>query len=125
MKQFSLGKYLANPSRKVVTREGKKVRIICTDRAGSTTKPVIALITLPNGDENVKTFWANGIETAGSDGKDDLFFAPNKHTDYINLYHKENGYYLGGTVFSSAEKAKEIAAESGYYLTTIKAEWED
>ena len=125
MKEFSLEKYLKNPNRKVVTRDGRPVRIICTDRAGSTTKPVIALITLPNGDENVKTFWANGIETAGSDGKDDLFFAPNKHTDYINLYHKENGYYLGGTVFSSVEKAKEIAAESGYYLATIKAEWED
>lgn len=125
MKQFSLEKYLANPERKIVTREGKRVRIICTDRAGSTTKPVVALITLPNGDENVKTFWANGIETAGSDGKDDLFFAPSKHTDYINLYLKENGYCLGGAVFSSAEKAKEIAAGSRYYLTTIKAEWED
>lgn len=35
MKQFSLEKYLANPERKIVTREGKKVRIICTDRAGT------------------------------------------------------------------------------------------
>ncbi len=125
MKEFSLEEYLKNPDREVVTRSGEPVRIICTDRAGSTTKPVVALITLPNGDENIKSFWANGIETAGSDGKDDLFFAPNKHTDYINLYHNENGYYLGGTVFGSEEKAKEIAAESKYYLTTIKAEWED
>ena len=125
MKQFNLQEYLANPNRQVVTREGQKARIVCTDRAGLNAKPIVALITLPNGDENVKTFWANGIETAGSDGKDDLFFAPSKHTDYINLYHNENGYYLYGTVFSSAEKAKEIAAESRYYLTTIKAEWED
>lgn len=125
MKQFSLEKYLANSNRQVVTREGKKVRIICTDRAGSTTKPVVGLITLPNGDEVIMSFWANGIESAGIDGKDDLFFAPNKHTDYINLYHNENGYYLGGTVFSSEEKAKGIAAESKYYLTTIKAEWEE
>ena len=125
MKQFNLQEYFANPNRQVVTREGQKARIVCTDRAGLNAKPIVALITLPNGDENVKTFWVNGIETSGSDGKDDLFFAPSKHTDYINLYHKENGYYLGGTVFSSAEKAKEIAAESRYYLTTIKAEWED
>ena len=32
MKQFSLKEYLANPSRKVVTRDGKNVRILCTDR---------------------------------------------------------------------------------------------
>lgn len=125
MKQFSLEKYLANPERNIVTREGKKVRIICTDRLGSITKPVVALVTSPNGNENIKSYWANGIETAGSEGKDDLFFAPSKHTDYINLYHNENGYYLGGTVFSSEEKAKGVAAEIEYYLTTIKAEWEE
>ena len=32
MEQFSLEKYLANPSRKVVTRDGRNARIICTDR---------------------------------------------------------------------------------------------
>lgn len=32
MKQkFDLEEYLADPSRKVVTRDGKQVRIICTD----------------------------------------------------------------------------------------------
>lgn len=125
MKQFNLEKYLANPERKIVTREGKRVRIICTDRAGSTTKPVVALITLPNGDENIKSFWANGIETAGCDGKDDLFFAPSKHTDYINLYRNEFGYYLGSTVFSTEKEAKEIAVGVEDYLTTIKTEWEE
>ena len=125
MKQFNLQEYLAHPERRVVTRDGRKVRIVCTDRTGLNAKPVVALITSPNGDEVIKTFWNNGFETTAIEGKNDLFFAPSKHTDYINLYHNENGYYLGGTVFSSAEKAKEIAAESGYYLTTIKAEWED
>ena len=125
MKEFSLEEYLKNPDREVVTRDGRKVRIICTDRAGLNTKPIVALITLPNRDENVKTFWNNGFETTATEGENDLFFAPSKHTDYINLYYKENGYYLGGTVFNSAEKAKEIASESRYYLTTIKAEWED
>lgn len=125
MKQFNLNEYLANPKRKIITRNGKNVRIICIDKAGLYTKPIVALITLSNGDENVKTFWANGIETAGSDGKDDLFFAPSKHTDYINLYHKENGYCLGGAVFSSEEKAKKIATGDEDYITTIKVEWED
>lgn len=125
MKEFSLEEHLKNPNREVVTRDGKPVRIICIDKAGLYTKPIVALITLSNGDEIVKCFWEDGIETAGSDGKNDLFFAPSKHTDYINLYHKENGYYLGGTVFSSEEKAKKIAAGDEDYITTIKVEWEE
>ena len=34
MKQFSLEEYLEHPDRKVVTRDGRSVRIICTDRNG-------------------------------------------------------------------------------------------
>ena len=34
MKQFSLSEYLKNPSRKVVTREGKTARIGCKDAKG-------------------------------------------------------------------------------------------
>lgn len=125
MKQFSLEKYLANPERKIVTREGKKVRIICTDRAGYMTKPVVALITLPNGDENIKSFWANGIETAGSDGKDDLFFAPNKNTDWVNLYRTESGQYKCGSVHESEQDAKRVSEGDSQYVTTIRVEWEE
>ena len=124
MKEFSLEEYLKNPERKVVTRDGRKVRIICTDRAGSQTKPVVALITLPNGDEVIKTFWDNGIETAGSEDKNDLFFAPTKYTDYINLYRDESVYFLGG-VYTSEEYAKNIARGNDQYITTIKVEWEE
>ena len=42
MKQFSLDKYLENPSRKVVTRDGRVVRIICCDAKNS--KPIVALV---------------------------------------------------------------------------------
>lgn len=125
MKEFSLEEYLAHPERKVVTRDGRKVRIVCTDRAGLYIKPVVALITLPNGDENVKTYWANGIETAGSDGKDDLFFAPEKKVGWMNLYNKDFGLVKGGEVYNSEEAAKKIAAGDEDYITTIKAEWEE
>ena len=40
MEQFSLEKYLASPSRKVVTRDGSPVRILCTDKK-SYNEPVI------------------------------------------------------------------------------------
>ena len=41
MKQFSIEQYLKNPDRKVVTRNGLPVRIICTDRKQK--RPIIAL----------------------------------------------------------------------------------
>ena len=41
MKQFSLEEYLKNPNQKVVTRDGRKVTILCTNYS---TKPIIAEI---------------------------------------------------------------------------------
>lgn len=32
MKEFSLEEHLKNPEKKIVTRNGRKARIICTDR---------------------------------------------------------------------------------------------
>ena len=49
MKQFNLDEYLKNPSKKVVTRMGRKVRIICTDREDS-IYPVVALVKDENRD---------------------------------------------------------------------------
>ena len=43
MKPFNLEEYLANPNRKIVTRDGRNVRIICTDRKDSDF-PIVALV---------------------------------------------------------------------------------
>ena len=126
MKEFSLEEYLKNPDREVVTREGKKVRIICTDRAGLTAKPVVALITLPNGDEVIKTFWDNGIETAGSDGKDDLFFAPEKHEGWIIINKWPNGVTdTDGIIYHTELDIPDILPIGGKRIATIKIEWEE
>ena len=125
MKEFSLEEYLKNPERKVVTRDGRNVRIVCTDRKGLDVKPIVALITLPNCDEIVKCFWDNGIETAGSEDKNDLFFAPEKHEGWMNLYKKGFGLVIGDLVRDSEEAAKKIAAGDEDYITTIKVEWEE
>ena len=125
MKEFSLEEYLENPERKVVTREGRKVRIVCTDRKGLDVKPIVALITLPNCDEIVKCFWADGIDTAGSEDKNDLFFVPTKHEGWMNLYKKGFGLVIGDLVRDSEEASKKIAAGDEDYITTIKIEWEE
>lgn len=45
MKQFDIEKYLENPKQRVVTRDGRNVRIICTDRrADDDHRPIVSLV---------------------------------------------------------------------------------
>ena len=125
MKEFSLEEYLKDPSRKVVTRDGRKERIVCTDRKGLDVKPRVALITLPNCDEIIKCFWSDGIEVRGEEDKNDLFFVPEKHEGWMNLYKKSFGLVIGDLVRDSEEAAKKIAAGDEDYITTIRVEWEE
>lgn len=123
MKEFSLEEYLKNPNREVVTRDGRNVRIICTDRKGD--NPIIALVYNANvGQEYGYSFYPDGKYFIDKDDEFDLFFAPEKHTDYINLYRNEDGYFLGA-VYTSEEYAKNIAKGNDQYITTIKVEWEE
>ena len=126
MKEFNLEEYLKNPDREVVTRDGKKVRIICTDRAGLNAKPIVALITLPNGDEGIKTFWDNGIETAGSEYENDLFFAPEKHEGWIIINKWPDGERdTNGIIYSTELDIPDIPPVGGKRVATIKIEWEE
>lgn len=124
MKQFYVKEYLKNPERKVVTRDGSPVRIICIDRAGMNTKPIVALLLLPNGDEVIKSYWEDGIETAGSEGGNDLFFAPTKHTGWVNIYYRSQAM-ICGLVYKSKERAQQEIDKAKLYITTTKIEWED
>lgn len=136
MKQFDLQEYLANPKRKVVTRDGRPVRIIYTD-LDTDGGPIVAIVTMANKIKQVLQYYENGRYYLSSDSRsdDDLFFAPTKHTDYINLYHNEFGYFLGNREFETEEEAKKVGASVGTgtrtrvgdnsYITTIKVEWEE
>lgn len=79
MKQFSLDEYLKNPQRKVITREGLPVRIICTDKIcdnRGSQKPIMALVNFGNR-EIVYPYSSDGI-SAPSLPKVDLFFGTEK-----------------------------------------------
>ena len=121
MKEFSLEEYLKNPDREVVTRDGRKVRIICTD-FDNPDLPVVGEI---KGTKWPISFTINGTSIKGRQLCSDLFFAPTKYTDYINLYRNGGGYFLGGGVYTSEENAKHIAERDDQYITTIKVEWEE
>ena len=126
MEQFSLEKYLANPSRKVVTREGRDVRIICTD-AKLAFCPIIALIEGDGGkSEYLINYKEDGIPVGFHEAYNTLFFAPEKHEGWINIYRNEDeDYYKGMVIFSSKEDAIEKGRRFSDYITTTKIEWEE
>ena len=123
MKAFNLKEYLENPSRKVVTREGRNVRIRCTDRKGE-GQPIVALVESMNKDtEIVRTYGEDGKwSPSGKDSNVDLFFAPEKQVGWVNVWELENHQRCGSFIYSSEEEAKMHGKGS---LATIKVEWEE
>ena len=75
MKQFNLEEYNKNPNRKVITRDGRDVRILCTDRQGG-DHPIIALCTASSGIEIYFSYLHNGRQYVDTDSCNDLFFKP-------------------------------------------------
>ena len=126
MKQFSLEEYLKNPTRKIVTRDGHNARIICTDRRGLNVKPIATLITIPNGDEIIKTYWENGVETQGyEDNPNDLFFVPIKKEGWIKVYYGKSrcNTFVCNRIFATKEEAEKQTNDN--VVAIIKSEWEE
>ena len=130
MKQFNLEEYLKNPSKKVVTRDGRSVRIVCTDRKSKNNFPIIALIEGFDGDEEFLCYPRDGKWPSCKNV--DLFFAPEKHEGWVNIYkagvQKETlgclvTRYVGSSIWPTEEAAKTAADPDD--IVTIKIEWEE
>ena len=132
MKPFNLEEYLANPKKKVVTRDGRDVRIICTDRVSEKGYPLVVLV-MKDGHEFVHTYNMYGqFYTADTNHDLDLFFAPENHEGWVNIYkagvqRETLGYlqtrYAGSSIWPTEEEAK-ASADPGP-VATIKIEWEE
>ena len=125
MKEFNLTEYLKNPSQKVFTRDGREVRIICTDFLSKMNKPVIALIKEDENKESVWNFTKNGkyYLCKNEESLKDLFFASIKREGWVNLYRNNNTTHIGN-IYSNEKEAKEYKDED-LYITTIKIKWEE
>ena len=123
MKQFSLEEYLKNPNRKVVTRDGKNVRIICINAKGNF--PIIALVETHNGTETVLRLKENGHFCNDTKDSRDLFFATEKQEGWANIYLCEGEYSLDDVIYSTRTCAEESGKKFEDYLTTIQIEWEE
>ena len=121
MKQFSLEEYIKNPNRKVVTRDGRNVTIHCTNY--DSNSPIIAQI---EGAHSSNSFTKEGKFCQISDSKNDLFFKPEKHEGWINLYKNEHGIsWLSPCYFASKKEAEKEGKSYTCSVTTIKIEWEE
>lgn len=122
MKEFNLQEYLANPSQKVMTRDGRKVRIVCTDMKNE--QPILALITEGNR-EDIRFYSQNGVWCNDfPNHKLDLVFIPIKKKGWINIFRCKTELYIGD-VFETKEEAEKMGKLSKNYITTIKIEWEE
>ena len=133
MKQFNLDEYLKNPNRKIITRDGHDVRIVCTDmKNGDNTfkdRSVIALIEEDCDRELIVCVKQNGRYSEINDCEFDLFFAPEKKEGWVNLF-KINSTITTGKVYNTEEEAKSAVKNtavinSSIYISTVKVEWEE
>ena len=126
MKPFNLEEYLANPNKKLVTRDGREVeRILCTDAMGP--YPIVALVKIYDGtSDRAIMYTKEGVYINGQTNGYDLFFASEKKERWINLYYNKvrNQVYFG-KIFKTEEKAKKIGKSQNNYVITIPIEWED
>ena len=125
MKQFSLEEYLKNTDREVVTRDGRKVRILCTDRKGDT--PIIALVHDANdGQEYGYAFYSDGKFFRDGNEESDLFFAPEKHEGWIIINKYPDGVRdTNGIIYHTKSDIPDIPIVGVKRVATIKIEWEE
>lgn len=72
---------------RIVTRDGRQVRIICFDKDGEQSAyPIVALIQIDPHDERMFTFSKKGIYNIGLESSNDLHLViPTYHKDYSNF----------------------------------------
>lgn len=123
MKPFNLEEYLKCTSKKLVTRDGRKARVICTDRLMEDF-PICGLVD-ENGEEYYYSYTINGKHLIDSDSDVDLFFAPEKKEGWVNVFKTDIDMFKSGRIYNSETEAKESVVCDEKYVDTVKIEWEE
>ena len=126
MKRFNLDEYLKNPARKVVTGDGRNVRIICTDAKSSRTHTVVTLVKESNGSESIVSYTPDGqfLAFIGSE-TDDLFFATKKCEGWVNVFSGAAGCYSSARIYPTKEEAEKVGKGCDGYIATNSVNWEE
>ena len=123
MKQFNLVEYLKNPERKIVTRGGYPATIVSTT-FHQENYPVVAEVCFSSYDKKQSySFTANGLFLDSSEDSRDLFFAPEKHEGWVNVYKDGDRFYSSMDILKTKDKAEALSCRS--CIATVKIEWEE
>lgn len=127
MKQFNLDEYLANPTKKLITRDGREVkRVLCTDLKSKC--PIVVVIENREGNtERAISLTKDGKFFDNSSDNKDIFFATEKHEGWINIFKSPDNIAVLGqySIFESKEDAEKNGKDCKYYVATVKIEWEE
>ncbi len=104
----------------VERRDGRKVRVLCTDRKGLST-PVIVLVTDADGSkEEYCPYQISGIFMTGGQTSDkDIINSPVRYSRWTNKYSS----YFGYITHHSKEEA--LAADSPLRLYLLREDYVD
>ena len=123
MKPFNLKEYLKDPSKEVITRDGRAVKIHCTNY--DSRQPIIAELEY----HNFSSSFTKDGRYLNDDRNSpyDLFFASEKHEGWLNLFKDTLGIIYGGCVYTSKDEAKEEEhpTDKESHVATVKIEWEE
>lgn len=121
LKPFDLEK--AKQGAKVVTRDGRTVRIICWDRVES-TYPIVALVKDKDGtEEEIETYTLDGACVVEQKHDLDLFMAPTTVERWVNVFKGRCGYYF--SYYKSEQEALKHKDDYDNYIATAKLSWEE
>lgn len=112
LKSFNLKE--AKAGKPVYTRDGRKARIICFDKADE--RPIVTLIS-DNGSEFVYEYLIDGRCYKSKDDSNDLMMLSEKKEGWMNLYKS--------AIWSTKEEAMKYRNKCNDYIDTIKIEWEE
>ena len=125
MKPFSIKEHLEHPDWEVVTREGRPVRILCTD-LDDNDYPVAAVV----GNFHVDKYTAEGLFQAGKETKYDLFFASKKHEGWVIIFKRPllaGSFEIWPGIYADREKAERVCEANPGMIecSIVRIEWEE
>lgn len=127
--KFSLEEYLKDPSRRVVTRDGREVRIKCTDMDGINGMVIVGLVRDDLMNKERPLTWTKEGQYFVEAGEtiNDLFFEDSKEPvvrkGWVNIYKSLDGEIIFGVVRKSKEEAEQ--ASRGDRIDTIEVSWKE
>ena len=122
MKPFNLDEYLKNPSRKVVTRDGRNVKIHCTNYYLGNQCVIAEVVDI----DRSFSFNQYGVQIGTSgDSPLDLFFITEEHEGWINLHKNGQTRVFPSYIYQTKEDAEKYGVGKDSYITTVKIEWEE